>query len=293
MRGCGFESGAYVKLPARNSAAGNQSALPALVDEERRKQNRSDPLEIELEQAYALLSREEEGMYALTLLRDRHPELLAPRLQSEADGGRPWLEQTCGILSMASTRQGDCENVAGYLGLTKDEAASIVDRATEVCALKSSGSDKHLHKITNVGEPDESVMDLVSPTIPLIAALKLAGEFAPKIGKFSEKNEDAPALLDHFCRNVQPDPAGLVFHLSESCPPDGQNLALRYRRLLTGLGISEADLWFEACDGTCSKFPRGGWYRSWELRPRPTCRIINRHGKRHRQSRQASGCRSR
>jgi hypothetical protein len=281
LSGVDSESGAYVKLPARNGGTRNQSAPSARVSDELSGQDPSDPLEINLEreQEYAVLCREEERTYALTLLRDRHPELLAPRPKSVSRRSRPWLDQTRGILSMASTRQGDCENFAGYLGITKDEAASIVDRAATICALKFPGSDKHLHKITSVGGSDESGRDLVYPTIPPAAALELAGELALKIGNFIVKNEDAPALLDYFCRNVQPDSAGLVFRLSESNLPDGQNLVLRYRRLLLGLGISEAVLWFEGCDGTHSESPCGDWYRNWGLRPRSTCRIINRHGK--------------
>jgi hypothetical protein len=47
-----------------------------------------------------------------------------------------------------------------------------------------------------------------------------------------------------------------------------------------GLDLNEKDLWFEGCDGTRSKFPRVDWYPKWGLRARPTCRIINRLGKR-------------
>jgi hypothetical protein len=183
---------------------------------------------------------------------------------------------------MASNQQEDFGKFVHYLGLAEEEAASIVDRAANICVLKFPGSDKHLHNITSVGGSDESDKNLVYPTIPPAAALGLAGEFALKIGNFMMKNGDAPALLDYFCRNVQPDSAGLVFRLSESNLPDGQNLVSRHRHLLLGLGIREADLWFEGCDGTHSKFPHGDWYRSWGLRPRSTCKIMNRHGKRAR-----------
>jgi len=283
LSGVDSESGAYVKLPARNGGTRNESAT-AGVSDELSGQDLSDPLEINLEreQEYAVLYREEERTYALTLMQDRHPELLAPRPKLASQRSLPWLDQTWGILSMASPRQEDFGEFVQYLGLTEEEAASIVDRATNICALKFSGSDKHLHKITGVGGSNELVRDLIYPTIPPAAALEVAGQLALKIGNFIVKNEDVPALLDYFCRNVQPDSAGLVFRISESKLPDGQNLVPRYRRLLLGLGIREADLWFEGCDGTRSELPRGDWYQNWGLRPRSTCKIINQHGKRAR-----------
>ncbi len=284
LSGVDSESGAYVKLPARNGGTRKHSAPPAVGSDKPSGPDPSDSLEITLEreQEYAVLCSEEERTYALTLLQDRHPELLAPHPKSVSSRSRPWLDQTMGILSMASTRQEDFCDFVQYLNLTEEEAASIVDRAANICTLKFPGSDKHLHKITRVGRSDELVRHLVYPTIPPVAALALAGEFALKIGNFIVKNEDAPALLDYFCRNVQPDSAGLVFRLSESNLPDGQDLVPRYRRLLLGLGIREADLWFEGCDGVRSELPRGDWYQNWGLRPRSTCKIINRQGKRAR-----------
>jgi integrase len=284
LSGVDSESGAYVKLPGINGSTRNQSASPEGVSDELSGQDPSDPVEINLEreQQYALFCREEERTYALALLRDRHPELLAPLPKSLSRRSRPWLDQTRAILSMASTRQESFGEFMQYLGLAEEQAASIVDRAANICALKFPGSDERLHKITRVGGSNESVRDLLYPTIPPAAALELAGNLALKVGNSIMKNEDAPALLDYFCRNVQPDSAGLVFRLSESNLPDGQNLVLRYRHLLLGLGIREADLCFEGCDGTHSKFPRGDWYRNWKLRPRSTCKILNRHGKRAR-----------
>ena len=64
---------------------------------------------------------------------------------------------------MAYKRQRDFETCVEYLGLTRNEATLIFDRASEICALKSPASDKHLHKITSVAESDEWVKDLIYP----------------------------------------------------------------------------------------------------------------------------------
>ncbi len=282
LSGIDSQSGAYAKLPARTITAGNQPTRCAGVDDLLREQIGRIASEVNAEAGHAdlLPSGNEERTYALMLLRDRYPELIAPRLQLNAHAGRPWLEQTWGLLSMAYNRQQDFGQFVEYLGLTKNEASLIRDRASEICALKSPGSAKHLHKMPSVAESDEWVKYLVYPTIPAVAALKLDGEFALKIGKFIEKNKDAPILLDYICRNVRPDSATVVFRLGESWPWDTAPLVRRYRRLLTGLGLNENDLWFEGCDGTSAKSPRVDWYPKWGLRARPTCRIINRHGKR-------------
>jgi hypothetical protein len=183
---------------------------------------------------------------------------------------------------MAYARHQDSEKFVDYLGLTNSEAALIVDRNADICALKYAGSDKLLHRVTSVVASEEWAKDLVYPTIPPIAAQKLAREFALKIERFVDKHLDAPILLDYYCRNVRSESAELVFRLNECRQSDGIKLVQQYRRLLFGLGIYEADLCFEGCDGTRSKFPRVDWYPNWGLRSGPGCRIINRHGKKAR-----------
>jgi hypothetical protein len=183
---------------------------------------------------------------------------------------------------MPNKPQRDFGAFVQYLGLTRTEAALIFDRASEICNLKSPVSDKHLHTITLVTEPTEAMTDFVYPTIPPAAAVKLAGTLALRIEKVVERNDAVPVLLDYFCRNVHPNSAALVFRLGESRPWNAPTLVQQYRRLLAGLRITEKDIWFEGCDGTRSEFPRVDWYPKWGLRARPTCRIINRHGKRAR-----------
>jgi integrase len=281
LSGVDSESGAYVKLPAHGITAGKQSALPNVPCEEIGEHQKIDSVEnnTKADQAAALQLREEERIYALTLLRVRHPEFRAPLVQATTHGDRSWMEQTTELLSTASARHQDFDKSVDYLGLTNDEAASIIDRNAEICALKSSKSDKLLHTVTSVAASEEWANKLVSPAIPPVAGLKLAREFASKIERFVEKNLDAPILLDYYCRNVRSESAGLVFRLSECRQSDGIKLVQQYRRLLRGLGIYEADLYFEGSDGTGSDYPCVDWYLSWGLRSRPTCRIINRHGK--------------
>jgi hypothetical protein len=281
LSGVDSVSGAYVKLPAHDITAGKQSALPTRPDEENREQQKIHLTESnsKFEKEAALKLRKEERVYALTLLRVRHPALRAPLVQATTHGDHSWMEQTAGLLSMPYARHRDSEKFGDYLGLTKSEVASIVDRNADICALKYAGSDKLLHRVTGVVASEAWAKNLVYPAIPPIAALDLATEFAAKIERFVEKNLDAPILLDYYCRNVRSESAGLVFRLSECRQSDGIKLVQQYRRLLFGLGIYDADLCFEGCDGTGSDFPCVDWYLNWGLRSRPTCRIINRHGK--------------
>lgn len=124
LSGIDSESGAYVKLPARTSVAGNQ-----LVDKVLREQNGRIASEVNAEagQADMVPSDIEERIYALTLLRDRHPNLQAPRVQSNTHGGRSWLDQTWGVLRMAYNPQRDLGEFIEYLGLTRNEASLIFD----------------------------------------------------------------------------------------------------------------------------------------------------------------------
>jgi hypothetical protein len=74
---------------------------------------------------------------------------------------------------------------------------------------------------------------------------------------------------------------------------DTPTLVQRYRRLLTGLGLNEKDLWFEGCDGTRAKSPCVDWYPKWGLRLGQHVGSSTGAAREGRQSRQANGFRSR
>lgn len=251
LRLCGIDSqsGAYSKLPVQPEPAETLAASRA---------------------------RMEERDYALRVLRERYPNSAAPRIHLNKHKGNSWFEQTWGLLSMNDNRQKGADAFARYLGLLPVEAQSILDRSGEICGLKSSASNVLLHKVTSVAL---SQSEYLYPAIPRAAALKLAHEFAIRIGKLVEKHEFIPPLLDYYCRNVQPKSATLVFRLGDDFPSGVSNLVLQYRRFLRALGMDEKELWFEGCDGTSSEFPRVDWYLNWGLRSRRTCKIVNRHGK--------------